>query len=209
MKVFLSFAVGGLCGLLLAVSLENLPVSASPKGVQVADCEPSLLNGDSDGSGMRDVNDAIMILRWLFLGSEEPVAIVCVPPPEPIPAKFRFRMDVDCNGEPMPATVDLCGVRVQDDITDRETTTREIPGGADCALSVTAFHVDCGPIAVCGTIPAREAHVYDLILTADGVPTVRWYEQALDEDGNPPAFPSPGQGSDGQFFGEFGLLCSQ
>ena len=34
-------------------------------------------NGDTNGDGSRDIGDAIYLLQWLFVGGEEPVAIVC------------------------------------------------------------------------------------------------------------------------------------
>ena len=53
---------------LLAVRVsQELPVSAQAPPVATE-------NGDIDGSGFRDVSDAISLLNWLFQGGPEPVA---------------------------------------------------------------------------------------------------------------------------------------
>ena len=36
-----------------------------------------IVNGDTDGNGAIEMTDAIYLLRWLFTGGPEPVAIIC------------------------------------------------------------------------------------------------------------------------------------
>lgn len=64
----LSLALGALArGIDEAVARSRTPPPA----------EELIQNGDSDGNGRIEINDAIIILSWLFLGGDAPVAMRC------------------------------------------------------------------------------------------------------------------------------------